>query len=304
FFNTARRAYLPRLITAQDLVEGNTKLATNQSVAAIAAPAIGGVLVQWIGAPGTIALDAASYLWSGLWLRGIRATETPPPRPDRRHLAREIGEGVRLVFGQPILRAIGLHSAGLALCQSVNGAIAIVFLVRVVHLGAGAIGVLSTVGLLGALLASAVTRVLTRRLGAARMVWLAGLLCGAGFLMEPVAAPGWRIVFVAASTFVAAIGIIVLNIVESSFEQAVCPPHLLGRLSATMNFLTWGAIPVGSLLGGVAGTQLGLRPTLVLGGAGALGAVAFLLWSPLRTLRDLPATLTGGDHLPAASGHA
>lgn len=304
FFDVARRAYLPQLIAPADLIEGNTTLATNQSMAAIAAPAVAGALVQWLGAPVTIALDAASYLWSGLWLRVIRGTETAPPRPQRRHLAREIGEGLRLVFGQPILRAIGLHSAGLALCQAVNGAIVIVFLVRVVHLSAGVIGVLSTVGLLGALLASAITRTMSRLLGRARLVWLAGLLCGVGFLLEPVAAPGWRIVFVAASTFLAAIGIIVLNIVETSFEQAVCPPNLLGRLSATMNFLTWGAMPVGSLAGGVAGTLLGLRATLVVGGVGALASVAFLLASPLRGLRDLPAELTGNDHVAASSGNA
>ncbi|HEX5121460.1 MAG TPA: MFS transporter [Pseudonocardiaceae bacterium] len=308
FFNVARRAYVPRLIAPADLVEGNTKLATNQSVAAIAAPAVAGALVQWLGAPVTIALDAASYLWSGLWLRGIRAPEPTPPEPQRRHLAQEIGEGLRLVFGQPILRAIGLHGAGLALFQALNGAVIIVFLVRVVHLSPGVIGVLSTVGLLGALLATAITRTMSRLLGRARLVWLAGLLCGAGFLLEPVAAPGWRIVFVAASTFVAAIGIIVLNIVETSFEQAVCPPQLLGRLSATMNFLTWGAMPAGSLLGGVAGTLLGPRATLVMGGLGALASVAFVLWSPLRKLRDLPDELPGGgdgdEHVPASSGHA
>ena len=304
FFDVARRAYLPLLVAPTDLVEGNTKLAANQSVAAIAAPAVAGALVQWIGAPVTIAVDAASYLWSGLWLRGIRTTEAAPPRPERRHLAREVGEGLRLVFGQPILRAFGLHGAGLALFQAVNGAVVIVFLVRVVHLSPGVIGVLSTVGLLGALLAAALTRVLGRWLGQARLVWLAGLACGVGLLLEPVAAPGWRIVFVAASTFLASVGIIVLNIVETSFEQAVCPPRLMSRLSATMNFLVWGAIPVGSVLGGVAGTLLGLRATLVLAGAGVLAAAAFLLCSPLRTLRDLPHGRPGAEHVPASSGHA
>lgn len=301
FFDVARRSYLAHLVPAADLVEANTKLATNMSVAAVCAPAAGGVLVQWIGAPFAIAVDAASYLWSGLWLRGMRTPEPPPATPPRRGLAREIGEGLRLVFGHPILRALGLHDACVSLCQSINTAVIIVFLVRQVHLSAGVIGVLSTVGLLGAIASSALTRRVGQRVGRARLLWIVGIVIGVGFTIEALTAPGWRLVFAVASTFLASAGIIVLNIVESSYQQAVCPPELRGRMNATGSFLAWGMIPLGSILGGVLGTAFGLRPTLWIAGAGALAASAWLLCSPLRTLRDLPTetiALTGTAAAP------
>lgn len=287
FFEITVQAYLPVLVDQADLIEGNTKLATNASVAAMAAPTLGGALVQWIGAPFAIAVDAASYLWSGMWLRGIRGPE-PALEPTRRHLRREIGEGLRLVFGRPILRAFGLHSAGLVLFQSMNTAIMVVFLVRVVHLTPVVIGALGSVGLLGALTASALTRRLARVLGSARMVWLAGITGGVAFLLYPLVEPGWPIVFQAAGTFLASFAIIVLNILETSYQQAVCPPRLRGRMNATIAFLTWGAIPLGSVLGGIAGSVFGLRATLWLAGAGALASAAWLVCSPLRTARDLP----------------
>jgi MFS family permease len=288
FFDVARPAYLPALVARADLVEANTKLAANSSVAAIAAPAAGGLLVQWLGAPPAIGVDAASYLWSGLWLRTIRRKEAEPPRPAERHLPREINEGLRLVLRHPILRAIAAHSATLSLFQAANTAIMVVFLVREVHLSAWVIGVLGSVGLLGALVASALTRVVSDRIGTARLLWLAGVIGGIGFLLSPLTAPGWRLVFEAAGTFLASLAIIVLIIVESSFQQAVCPPALLGRLNATMHFTVWGVMPLGSVLGGVAGALVGLRATLWIAGAGALAAAAWLVCSPLRTLRDLP----------------
>lgn len=288
FFETAAPAYLPVLVDQRDLIEGNTKLAANASIAAVAAPTLGGLLVQWLGAPLAIGADAASYLWSGVWLRGIHAAEPRPHRPERRHLAREIGEGLRLVFGHPILRAFGAHGATLALFQSTNTAILVVFLVREVHLAPVVIGALGTAGLLGALSASALTRRVAGAIGSARTVLAAGVVGGAAFLLYALVAPGWRLVFEVAATFLASFAIIVLHILPVSYQQTVCPPALLGRMNATLNFLNWGAMPLGSVLGGIAGQALGLRPTLWLAGAGTLAASAWLVCSPLRALRDLP----------------
>lgn len=80
----------------------------------------------------------------------------------------------------------------------------------------------------------------------------------------------------------------VTSVIQVTFRQMMCPTHMLGRMNATMRFLFWGAIPLGSLVGGVLGTAVGLRPTLWIGGAGILVATGWLICSPLRTMRDLP----------------
>lgn len=60
-------------------------------------------------------------------------------------------------------------------------------------------------------------------------------------------------------------------------------------MNATMNFLYWGAAPVGSLLAGVLATGIGLRPMLWVAGGGMLLAAVPLVLSPLRRMVDLPA---------------
>jgi predicted MFS family arabinose efflux permease len=56
-----------------------------------------------------------------------------------------------------------------------------------------------------------------------------------------------------------------------------------------MSFVSWGAAPLGSLLGGALGTAIGLHATLWVAGLATLAGTAFLYLSPYRTLRTVPA---------------
>lgn len=288
FFDTAHTTYLPRLIGRDDLVEGNSRLAANTSVAAVAGAGIGGYLVQWLTAPLTIALDAVSFLWSAAWLRTVRAAE-PRPRPAaRRHLRREIAEGVRYVYRQPILRAIAANTGTVLFFQAANDAVTIVFLVRYVGLSPGVIGLVGMTGLLGALASAALTGRIAARLGTARTLWLSSVVNGAGFLLYPLTDRGWRVGWFVAAGAIAAFSIITRHVMAVSARQLLCPDRLLGRVSATMELMTYGVMPLGALFGGVLGTYTGLRTLFVVDGVAIALASLWLVASPLRRMRDIP----------------
>ena len=293
FFDVAHQTYLPRLVGRDRLIEGNARLQGNTSIAAVGAPTLAGYVVQWFTGAGGILLDAVSYLWSALWLRSIRTPERVPARGRPARMRTEIREGMRLVLGDPILRAIAGSNASFCLAQAIYTAIIVVFLVRVVHLTPATIGLLNTVGLAGAVAAALVTRPLSAAVGQARLMWLTVLVNAAGFLVVPLTGPGARLAFFAAGGFVTSFGIIVLNIVQVSFQQARCPAGLLGRLNATMEVLMWGAISVGSVLGGVLAGVVGLRATLWTAAVIVALSSLWLVLSPLRGMRDLPAEATG-----------
>jgi predicted MFS family arabinose efflux permease len=50
-------------------------------------------------------------------------------------------------------------------------------------------------------------------------------------------------------------------------------------------------MPVGALIGGILGGAVGLRETLVIGAIGETLAVLFVLLSPVRSLRTIPAAV-------------
>src|SRR5215208_6214447 len=81
FFNAAYPAYVPSLIGVGHVVEANSKLATSSSLAEIGGPGIGGGLVQLMGAPFAILVDAISFGVSAISLMLIRSVE--PARPTR-----------------------------------------------------------------------------------------------------------------------------------------------------------------------------------------------------------------------------
>jgi hypothetical protein len=75
-----------------------------------------------------------------------------------------------------------------------------------------------------------------------------------------------------------------------ALRQAITPDRLLGRMTATMRFLTVAAAPLGSLVGGALASAVGLRATLAtIGVLGLVLAAAAVAWSPVRAHRVLPA---------------
>ncbi|MFF5298631.1 MFS transporter [Streptomyces sp. NPDC013161] len=302
FFDVAYVSYLPHLVGRDNLVEGNAKLSAIRSVTSISGPGIAGPLVGWVGAPATLLVSAAGMAMSGLLALGIRKQEPRPERElgpgERSQLGRDIKEGLRFVLKYPALRAIMLSDAIFNLFLVMYQTMLLVFLERELGLDSAGIGlVLSGMGcgaLLGALSATRVAR----RVGQGRVIWLASLVTCPLTVLMPLAHPGWSVCAAAAGLASLSFGGVVRVVAQSSFQQALTPDRLLGRVSATARFVSWGGIPLGGLLGGTSGSVFGATATLWIGAAGMTASVLPNVLSPLRTMRTLP---TERDELDAVA---
>lgn len=78
------------------------------------------------------------------------------------------------------------------------------------------------------------------------------------------------------------------NINQVSLRQAITPDRLQGRMNATIRTIVWGTIPVGSFIGGVLGTQIGVVMTIVIGGVVATLGAAWILFGPVISLKETP----------------
>jgi MFS family permease len=293
FFDVAYMAYLPALVTRDQLVEGNSKLEVSRSIAQIAGPGLAGVLVQAITAPFAIALDALSFLVSGLLIRLIAAPE-PPRRPrEGGSLWREVREGLGVVFGSPVLRSIALCTATSNLFGNIGWAVALLYLARELELAPSSIGLIfagfGPGGLIGAFVASRAAS----HFGLGPAVIGSIVVASLGNLVLPLATGSSTTIVVAlfAGLLVGAVGGTSYNVNQVSLRQAITPDHLQGRMNATMRFVVWGTIPVGSLIGGFLAEQIGLRPTLLVGALGGLTSCLWVLFSPVRALREQPGRL-------------
>ena len=293
FFDVAYQSYLPALVEREQLIDGNSKFEVSRSAAQISGPGFGGLLVELLTAPYAVLVDALSFLASGLFILAIRKPESHQPvkEPDaeKTSLWSELKEGLRFVLGNRNLRAQAGCTATLNFFFSLGlNAIGLVYIVRVLDLSPAVIGVVFSIGSIGAMAAAFTARRISARLGVGRTMLGAALLSGPALLLVPLAPADSPLPFLVAAIILVSFGGVVYNVMAVSYRQALCPPRLQGRMNSVMRFIVWGTIPLGNLAGGALGTWVGLRETLVIGSIGSGLGFLWILFSPMRTVREIP----------------
>ncbi|MET9663135.1 MFS transporter [Streptomyces sp. NPDC006510] len=289
FFGISYKVYLPSIVEPEDLQEANAKLQGSESVAQVAGLGGGGLLAQAFGAASGLLVNSATFLVSALCLLGIRRKEPIPEQPEeRRPLRQDIKEGVRYTFKDPYLRVLTLYGTATNLLLTAEAAILPVFIIRELKVPEGATGWLLASSSIGGILGATTAKRLIARFGSARGLLVATIASAPFALLIPLTGTDWTLSALVVGSAVLSLGVVLANVIQGAFRQRYCPPQLLGRVSASVSVANFGAIPFGSLLGGILGTALGLRPTLWLLTAGLALTPLLLLIGPLRRRRDLP----------------
>ena len=305
-FDVAYQSYLPSIVEREQLVDGNGKLEASRTIAQSAGPALGGGLIGLVTAPLAILVDGVSFVLSALFVFLIRRPEPTPDRHADEHgrprgsLRQEVGEGLRYVLGNRYLRGIAASTATSNLFNNLATATFIVFAVRELSLSPAEIGVIFGVGNLGAVGGALVADRLARRFGVGPTIVGSMALGGPGLLLMALAPRESPVPFLLASQFLLGIGVVVYNINQLSFRQAITPTAMQGRMNATMRFIVWGTIPFGALLGGAIATAFGLRTAIFVGAVGEFLAILPVLLTPVRSLREMP--MPAEDPVDPAAG--
>lgn len=262
FFDVSYQSYLPALVPAGQVVEGNAKLQASQSVSQSAGPALGGLLLKVIGPPVVIAINGGGYLVSALFLFRIRHRESVPDAGHRRPLLVEIGEGLAFVLHHRLLRRL-IACTGIGNFASSGGsALFVLFMLRDLRLSPLTIGVIDSAAAVGGLVGALLATALARRIGEGPSIIVTAVAMMTLSFCNPLSSvlPPVPTLIVGGVAMMAAM--VAYNIATVSFRQRLCPPELLGRMNASSRFLVWGTIPLGAITSGVLGTHLGVLPTL------------------------------------------
>jgi MFS family permease len=289
FFDVAYQSYLPSIVDRETLVEGNSKLQITVSGAAIAGPGLSGGLIALATAPYAILVDACSFLVSGGFTAAIRKHEDVPPSAGRRKLLVELWEGLQYVVRHRLLFPQALSTGSSNFATNVIFAVYFVYAYRHLGLTPALMGLIGAIGATGWLAGSASADRLRRKLGVNGATILGASLTGPAALLVPLAPKHHlAIPFLAASGAIMGFGAVVYNIQQVSLRQAITPERLQGRMNASMRFLVWGTIPLGSLVGGALSSAFGVRTAIFVGACLGFVSVFPILLSPLRTLREFP----------------
>jgi Na+/melibiose symporter-like transporter len=292
FFDVAYQTYLPTLVDAGELVEGNSKLAASASVAEFGAFSFAGWLVQLVTAPGAMAVDAGSFLVSAASLKSIRREEPlPTPAHERQSVRAEIVEGLRAVARHEMLRPLAVSWIALSAASGVFGSVFVLYVTRDLGFSPGVQGVIYGIGGLTSFFGAVVADGCRRRFGAGGAMIL-GMTLGGGGMMLIVGAPpsivGLTAAVLVAQQIITDPGWTVYEINAVSLRQAIAPERLLGRVNAATRFSGLVAMLVSSLIAGAIAGATSPRVALTAGACVMLMGALSLILSPVRRVRDVP----------------
>ncbi|HEY6420860.1 MAG TPA: MFS transporter [Candidatus Binataceae bacterium] len=281
-FDVAYRSYLPSLVSRGDLLDANSKLTGSSAVSEVAGFGLSGWLVQLLTAPFAILVDAISFLPSAIAIAAIKTPEPEPARAARRGMLHEIAIGARHVVADPCLRALGVVALTGATSYSIFSAVFMLFVVNGLGFQPGALGLIFAVGGVASLFGAIFAQRAASALGAGRAMSAGLALQGVALLFIPLAhgAALAAVTLLIAQQIVGDLAGTIYQINATSLKQSITPEHVLGRVNASLGFVSRASALVGALGGGLLGSAIGLRATLVIGSAGLFVSALLLARSP------------------------
>ena len=244
---------MPRLVAAEDLERANGRLWSVELMmnSFIGPPVAGFILATSLSVP--FFIDATTFAVAALLLAGIqgafaanaRGSVAPSPTGERRPMRAEIGEGVRWLWSHDLIRSLAIALGIINGVMALSTATLVLLAQEVLGLDATGFGILTTSGAIGGSSGRCQARKSAPVSG--RAPHFATILVtgnGTAVLLLPV------FVVVFAATALSMFFGMVWNIITVALRQTLIPDELLGRVNSVYRMLGWGAMPIGTLLGG------------------------------------------------------
>jgi MFS family permease len=230
---------------------------------------------------------------SGRQFAVVRAVgaDAPPREP----WWRQFIEGFRFITANRMLVTLWLLSTFTGLAISAATASFVLYLVQRVGLPPSLFGVFLLSGAAGAIIGSLVVDRVKRLLGAGLTMAIGNVIFSVSIFAIGLAPQLW---LAALGFFLSSVGVILWNVLVMSLRQSIIPGRLLGRVHGTWRTLLWGAMPIGSVLGGLLGRVDLSLPFLVGGG---VATVASLIFFRFVTRLPNPEDVDNGDRPPVAA---
>lgn len=295
FQQVARSALVSEIVPRELFTNAATWRSSTWQLGLVLGPALGGLLLGWLGMRATLGVTVVLALVSFSAMAAIRHRPTPLD-PGKASVLENLAEGLRFLrVNRVILAALTLDLVAVLF----GGAVALmpVFASDILHVGPRGMGLLQGAPGAGAVLMALYLahRRPFRRAGRTLLVAVALFgVCIIGFGFSRHFGVSLVLLFVSgAADNISAV-------IRSTMIQVLVPPAMLGRISAVNAIFIGSSNELGAFESGVAARLLGAVPAVVLGGIVALGTVGVTAWK-VPVLRTLGAIQPDEAGRPASS---
>ena len=297
-FDSAFWPYVSELSTTANSTRDSSRIVASNSASGMVGPAIGGALVEAVGAGVTVLTNGLGCLASVMTLLTVPA-DRPPDRPaalGTRSFGAELREGYRAVFHDRLLTALAIEAGWYNCAMYIVSALLILYAIADLGLTPVVIGIVLVGDSIALLVGSLLSPSLERALGRRKVLLYGMPLSTVGLFAVALAGgpPVFAAVEVMGGLGICGLGSGVINPVTIAIRQERFERRFKGRGFAFYRMVGYGGTAIGPLVGGVLGTAYGLRPTMLIGAS-------------LLALASIPALIAiarGWDALPTPSRRA
>jgi Na+/melibiose symporter-like transporter len=251
-----------------------------------------GALVFAAAAAAPFLIGTAGFVMAALLILGMRGDFRPQRTQPPASVRDDIRDGVRWLSRHRLLRGLTLISALTAFTESMATGVLVLYVLEVLRLPTGDYGAIMVAGGVGALIGGVATPWLAARLGRVAVLTGGAVVCAVPLLLMGFTHDGLVAAFLIG---VSSAGVMAWNVLTMSLRQALIPAELFGRVQGAYRTVVWGAIPVGSLAGGVIAKLAGLSRVFVVVGSVQLALSGVLLVLLLRNASELGSPQGGGE---------
>ncbi|MDP3892047.1 MFS transporter [Nocardioides sp.] len=285
--DAASLSFLPRLVPGEHLQRAHARIDGADAVAQTSGPALAGLLIKLLGAPFAVLANAGAYLVAALTVATLSTEEpTHSTRAPAPHLRREIGEGVKGVYGRSGLATLAVSTHVWFVANATLGVVIAPFALLDLRLSPFQFGVATGLAGTGALLGAALATTIGRATGTGGAIIVSHAASSCGVLvmvLAGVGTSGWA----AAGVLGAGLachgwGMGLSNSHEMSFRQRLTPDSMQARVNTTMRSFNRAVVVVVAPLAGLAADRVGMRPALFFAAAVFALALGILAALPLR----------------------
>lgn len=290
-YDSAIRAILPQVVRKERLDSANGLLTVEETLGQIflGAPLGSMLLVLAIAVP--FLINGVGFVLAALLVLSLRGNFRPARESAPVSIRRDVADGVRWLVRHRFLRNLTLVSAATGFLQSMATALLVLYVLEILHLPQGDFGYVLIGAGVGAIIGGIATPALAARLGKGPLLVVGAVVSASGVLLMGLVSHG----YLAGTLFaVSSSGVMVWNVLTMSLRQSLIPHELFGRVQGAYRTLVWGAIPLGSLTGGLVAHAAGLRWVFVTSGGGLLVmavVLAFVLRGHADELAAEPVTV-------------
>jgi MFS family permease len=265
-FDAGQSAAVQKLVPREQLVAANGRLQAAVAAVSLAGPPLAGAIVLVLPLEAVLLGDSLSFAVSALFLSLIATSfGGHDANPSERRLRSEIADGLRYVFGNPVLRNLSLMLAVATFFYAPASAELVLFAKERMQASDAQVGLLFGAGSLGSLLFALAAPTLARYLGFRARTFGAAALKGLLLVFFATVAQFW----LGVGVWLLVLGFGTLfEVTSEAMKQELVPNELMGRVRSITSVLSWSLIPVGALLGGVLVEATG-SPSLLYACAGS-----------------------------------